>query len=110
MQAGLLGLHAEPVQRPKGHRGKLPEPVVSLLPATDYDDWLKRSPAERLVVIIATWATIPAVYTYWPEEAGTPVALTEPEDPYAVGIRGAVFEALAALPRARASAPTACRT
>ncbi|MBD3145621.1 helicase-associated domain-containing protein [Microbispora bryophytorum] len=98
MQAGLLGLHAEPVQRPKGHRGKLPEPVVSLLPATDYDDWLKRSPAERLVVIIATWATIPAVYTYWPEEAGTPVALTEPEDPYAVGIRGAVFEALAALP------------
>ncbi|MEU7889691.1 helicase-associated domain-containing protein [Microbispora bryophytorum] len=98
MQAGLLGLHAEPVQRPKGHRGKLPEPVVSLLPATAYDDWLKRSPAERLVAIIATWATIPAVYTFWPEEAGTPVALTEPEDPYAVGIRGAVFEALAALP------------
>ncbi|MFG1823808.1 helicase-associated domain-containing protein [Microbispora bryophytorum] len=98
MQAGLLGLHAEPVQRPKGHRGKLPEPVVSLLPATEYDDWLKRSPAERLVAIIATWATIPAVYTFWPEEAGTPVALTEPEDPYAVGIRGAVFEALAALP------------
>ncbi|MBD3138752.1 helicase-associated domain-containing protein [Microbispora bryophytorum] len=101
MQAGLLGLHAEPVQRPKGHRGKLPEPVVSLLPATDYDDWLKRSPAERLVAIIATWATIPAVYTYWPEEAGTPVALTEPEDPYAVDIRGAVFEALAALPPGR---------
>ncbi|MFG1865258.1 helicase-associated domain-containing protein [Microbispora bryophytorum] len=98
MQAGLLGLHAEPVQRPKGHRGKLPEPVVSLLPAMAYDDWLKRSPAERLVAIIATWATIPAVYTFWPEEAGTPVALTEPEDPYAVGIRGAVFEALAALP------------
>ncbi|MGI5153795.1 helicase-associated domain-containing protein [Microbispora sp. CA-102843] len=97
-QAGLLGLHAEPVPRPKGHRGKLPEPVVSLLPKTEYDDWLKRSPVERLVTIIATWATIPAVYTYWPEEAGTPVALTEPDDPNAVGIRYAVFEALAALP------------
>ncbi|MBE3010665.1 helicase-associated domain-containing protein [Microbispora sp. NEAU-D428] len=97
-QAGLLGLHAEPVRRPKGHRGKLPEPVVSLLPKTEYDDWLKRSPVERLVTIIATWATIPAVYTFWPEEAGTPVALTEPDDPNAVGIRYAVLEALAALP------------
>ncbi|MEU6412866.1 helicase-associated domain-containing protein [Microbispora sp. NPDC046933] len=101
MQSGLLGLHAEPVQRPKGHRGKLPEPVVSLLPTAEYDDWLKRSPVERLATIIATWATVAAVYTYWPEEAGTPVALTEADDPYAVGIRYAVFEALAALPPGR---------
>ncbi|WP_147943963.1 helicase-associated domain-containing protein [Microbispora sp. CSR-4] len=98
MQAGLLGLHAEPVQRPKGHRGKLPDPVVSLLPKPEYDDWLQRSPAERLTPIIATWATIPAVYTFWPEEAGTPVAIIEPDDPYAVGIRSAVLDALAALP------------
>ncbi|GGO26183.1 hypothetical protein GCM10010116_52550 [Microbispora rosea subsp. aerata] len=97
-QAGLLGLHAEPVPRPKGHRGKLPEPTVSLLPRTEYDDWLKRSPAERLTTIIATWATIPAIYTYWPEGDGTPVALIEPDDPNAVGIRYAVVEALAALP------------
>ncbi|WP_432927375.1 helicase-associated domain-containing protein [Microbispora sp. CA-135349] len=98
VQAGLLGLHAEPVPRPKGHRGKLPDPVVSLLPTTEYDDWLKRSPVERLTRIIATWTTIPAVYTHWPEEAGTPVALTEPSDPNAVSIRYAVLEALAAVP------------
>lgn len=100
-QAGLLGLHEEPVPRPKGHRGKLPEPTVSLLPRAEYDDWLKRPPVERLTTIIATWATIPAIYTYWPEEAGTPVALIEPDDPNAVGIRYAVLEALAALPEGK---------
>ncbi|GAA0399133.1 hypothetical protein Acor_21420 [Acrocarpospora corrugata] len=96
-QARLLGLHAEAVKRPKGHRGKLPDPIVNLLPTRAYDTWLERPPAERLVPIIATWATIPATYIYWPFEE-TPVALTEPDDPYAVGTRYALLEALAALP------------
>ncbi len=97
-QAQLLRPHAEPVERPKGYRGRLPDPVANLLPTKAYDRWLKRPPAERLTPVIATWATIPATYTYWPFTGETPVALTEPDDPYAVGTRYALLEALDALP------------
>ncbi len=104
-QAELLGLYAEPVPRPKGHRGRLPEPMVNLLPTTEYDTWLKRSPVERLARIIGTWATLPATYTHWPAEAGTPVALTEPSDPHAVSLRYALLEALAAVPPGKGLPP-----
>ncbi|GIH25198.1 hypothetical protein Aph01nite_35080 [Acrocarpospora phusangensis] len=91
-QAQLLAPHAEPVERPKGYRGRLPDPVVTLLPTGAYDTWLGRAPAERLVPFITTWAGVLPPGGQWP------VALTAPDDPYAVGARYALFEALAALP------------
>ncbi|MEZ0073911.1 helicase-associated domain-containing protein [Planotetraspora sp. GP83] len=103
LQADLLGLHAEPVQRPKGHRGKLPEPTVNVLPTTGYDAWLLGAPARRLAPIIAAWVTVPEIYTYWPDPEETAVALIEPSDPEAVGLRYALLEALAALPEGRGS-------
>lgn len=100
-RARLLSLHADPVVRPKGHRGRLPDPTVNLLPTRAYDRWLKRPPAERLAPILAAWATVPATFTYWPFPDETPVALTEPDDPHAVSTRHALFEALAVLPPGR---------
>ncbi|MCT9929040.1 helicase-associated domain-containing protein [Planotetraspora sp. A-T 1434] len=98
-QADLLGLHAEPVERPKGHRGKLPEPTITVLPTTGYDAWLLGAPARRLAPIIAAWATVSEIFTYWPDPDQTAVALTEPSDPDAPGLRYALLEALAALPK-----------
>ncbi|MEO3860505.1 helicase-associated domain-containing protein [Acrocarpospora sp. B8E8] len=107
VQAGLLGAHAEPVPRPKGHRGKLPDPVVTLLPTSAYDEWRTGRTEERLVRIIVGWASVDAIFTYTADQDGPPVALTEPDHPYAVGVRHAVLEALAALPAGKGSGPEA---
>ncbi|HEY9524811.1 MAG TPA: helicase-associated domain-containing protein, partial [Thermopolyspora sp.] len=101
--ADLIGLLAEPVKRPKGYRGKLPDPPVFALPTGAYDDWLTHSPADRLVPIVTAWATMPEIYTFWPDPDETQVALTRSNDPDAVGLRHAVLEALAALPPGRGS-------
>ncbi|GIH71381.1 helicase-associated domain-containing protein [Sphaerimonospora thailandensis] len=102
-QADLLGLHAEPVPRPKGHRGKLPEPVVTALPTARYDAWLEQPPIRRMVPILAAWATVPEIFTYWPDPDQTAVALIQPSDPEAVGLRYALLEALTALPDGKGS-------
>lgn len=38
------------------------------------------------------------MFTYWPEEGETPVALISPQDPYAVPLRHGVLQALATVP------------
>jgi hypothetical protein len=69
-----------------------------LLPTPLYDDWLKRPPGERLASVIAAWATIKDIVTWWPENGENPVALAGSRDPCAVGLRGSVLRSLAALP------------
>lgn len=102
VNAGLLGVR-EPEPAPSGRgrnrRPAVPAAPVLLLPTGCYDRWLARTPAQRLLPLLATWATIPEVLTWWPDDdQDTPVALVSPQDPVAVPLRRAVLEALAALP------------
>ena len=69
-----------------------------MLPTERYDEWLAAPPARRLLPFVATWAVVPEVFSHWPDENDTPVALIAPEDGEAVDLRHAVLEALATLP------------
>lgn len=99
-QADLIGVLAERPERGRGPRAKAPDPPSAAMPTTAYDDWLRRTPAERLAPVIAAWATAGEIFTYWPDPDDTRVALVRPSDPTAVGLRLAVLESLAAAPGA----------
>lgn len=99
----LLSDHQEPDEVPaprgRGRRAPVPSAPLRLLPTARYDDWLAGSPAARLVPVVATWAVLPEVLTWWPEDRDeTPVALVAPEDPDAVALRRLLLAALASLP------------
>ncbi|GGO78137.1 helicase-associated domain-containing protein [Nonomuraea cavernae] len=104
VRADLLGPLAEPAERPANRRAKAPDPTYVVLPTTSYDRWLPRPPAERLVPVLAAWATCRDIPLWWPDPDQTPVALTGADDPDAVGLRYALLEALAAAPGRRAAA------
>lgn len=91
----------EPEAQARGRgRARRPEsqPPARMLPTERYDDWLAAPPAQRLLPLVATWAVVPEVFSHWPDEDDTPVALITPEDGEAVDLRHAVLEALATLP------------
>ncbi|WP_280666747.1 MULTISPECIES: helicase-associated domain-containing protein [unclassified Kitasatospora] len=95
--AGLIAPHRD-LPPPSRSRKPAPLPPARMLPTARYDSWLADSPAERLVPLIATWAVTPEVFSHWPDESETPVALVSPQDPGAVALRRTVLEALAVLP------------
>ncbi|WP_156178990.1 helicase-associated domain-containing protein [Saccharothrix sp. ST-888] len=103
--ADLLIPHAEEPESPAKGRGRArrtePSPPVRMLPTERYEAWLASSPAQRMLPLVATWAVVPEVFTHWPDEDDTPVALVSPQDAEAVELRRAVLEALATLPAGR---------
>ncbi|MFD8703781.1 helicase-associated domain-containing protein [Kitasatospora sp. NPDC059648] len=103
--ADLITPCAEEPEAPARGRGRArrpePQPPARMLPTERYDEWLAAPPAQRLLPLVATWAVVPEVFSYWPDENGTPVALVTPEDGEAVDLRYAVLEALATLPAGR---------
>ena len=96
----LAPLHPEPEPAPgRGRRrSTVPAPAPRMLPSLRYDRWLAAAPGGRLLPLVATWAVVPEVFSYWPDSDETPVALVDPSDPTAVPLRRALLEALAALP------------
>lgn len=110
--ADLLADHQElpdgPAPRGRGRRPAVPSAPLRLLPTGRYDVWLSRSPAERLVPLVATWAVIPEILTWWPEyREETPVALVAPQDQEAVPLRRELLRALASLPPGQGLGPVA---
>ncbi|WP_371497591.1 helicase-associated domain-containing protein [Kitasatospora sp. NBC_00374] len=95
--AGLISPHRDTPPPTRG-RKPAPPPPARMLPTDRYDGWLAAPPADRLVPLIATWAVTPEVFSHWPDEGDTPVALVTPQDPDAVPLRHALLEALALLP------------
>ncbi|WUD72216.1 helicase-associated domain-containing protein [Streptomyces sp. NBC_00510] len=90
---------AEPAARGRGRRRPATPPQPArLLPSERYDAWAAATPAGKLLPLTAAWAVVPEVFTYWPEEGETPVALISPQDPYAAPLRHGVLQALATLP------------
>ncbi|MEB8336511.1 helicase-associated domain-containing protein, partial [Streptomyces endophyticus] len=80
-----------------------PAEPVRLLPTAAWDRWSGSDPATRLLPLVAAWAVVPETFTYWPEDSGdTPVALTAPDDPYAVDLRHGLLAALGSLPEGEA--------
>ncbi|MDH6136547.1 hypothetical protein P3T37_005975 [Kitasatospora sp. MAA4] len=104
--AGLIAPHRD-VPPPTRSRKPAPLPPARILPTARYDRWLADSPAHRLVPLIATWAVTPEVFSYWPDENETPVALVAPQDRSAVELRRTLLEALAALPAGTGLGPAA---
>ncbi|MFR9798170.1 helicase-associated domain-containing protein [Streptomyces sp. MS06] len=108
--AGLAAPKAdetEPPARGRGRpRGSAPKPQSRLLPCEAYDAWAAASPAAKLLPLVAAWTVVPEVFTFWPDEDETPVALTSPQDPYAVPVRQGVLRALATLPEGQGLADT----
>ncbi|WP_052432891.1 helicase-associated domain-containing protein [Streptacidiphilus carbonis] len=108
--ADLLADHQElpdvPAPRGRSRRPAVPTAPLRLLPTGRYDDWLASAPAERLVPLVATWAVIPEVLTWWPEyREETPVALVAPQDQEAVPLRRELLRALASLPPGQGLGP-----
>ncbi|MEV4611721.1 helicase-associated domain-containing protein [Kitasatospora sp. NPDC049258] len=95
--AGLIAPYRDTPPPSRGRR-PAPPPAARMLPTERYDGWLAADPADRLVPLIATWAVTPEVFSHWPDEEQTPVALSAPQDPDAVALRRALLEALARLP------------
>ncbi|MFE2540921.1 helicase-associated domain-containing protein [Actinacidiphila glaucinigra] len=102
VNAGLaapLTEEEEPAARGRGRRRPAAPPQPArLLPSERYNAWAAATPAGKLLPLVAAWAVVPEVFTYWPEEDETPVALISPQDPYAVPLRHGVLQALATLP------------
>ncbi|WP_432021251.1 helicase-associated domain-containing protein [Streptomyces sp. 1222.5] len=111
--ADLLRPHHEPANLPtqrgrRRSRTPVPQPPARLLPTPHYDTWITQTPARRLVPLLATWAVVPEIFTYWPaDDDQSPVALIEPTDPLATPLRAGILDALAALPTGHAMAPDA---
>ncbi|MGA5701279.1 helicase-associated domain-containing protein [Peterkaempfera bronchialis] len=104
--ADLVAPLPDEVPAPRGRsRRPAPQPAARLVPTERYDGWLAGTPADRLLPLLATWAVTPEVFTYWPDEDETPVALVAAQDPGAVPLRGALLEALADLPPGRGIGP-----
>ena len=95
--AGLIAPHRDTPPPTRSRKPPAPLPA-RMLPTARYDGWLTAPPADRLVPLIATWAVTPEVFSHWPDEHDTPVALIAPHDATAVPLRRAVLEALARLP------------
>lgn len=110
VNAGLAAPHADAPESPSRTRRSSREPAtpasVRLLPTERYDAWAAAAPAGKLLALVATWAVVPEVFTYWPDDAGeTPVALISPQDGFAVPLRRGMLRALAALPEGRGLVP-----
>ncbi|WP_436775766.1 helicase-associated domain-containing protein [Yinghuangia sp. YIM S09857] len=110
VNAGLAAPHAdspEPTRsRRKGGRAPSPSAAVQLLPTERFDAWAAAAPAGKMLALVAAWAVVPEVFTYWPDDAGeTPVALVSPQDGTAVPLRRGVLRALGTLPEGRGLAP-----
>ncbi|GAA1928038.1 hypothetical protein GCM10009753_72200 [Streptantibioticus ferralitis] len=104
--ADLIAPHRDEPSPARGrNRRPGPPPPARMLPTDRYDDWLAASPADRLLPLLATWAIIPEVFSYWPDADETPVALISPQDPVAVPLRHALLAALAQLPPRHGPAP-----
>lgn len=91
----------EPGARARGRGRTRPgasKPAARLLATDRYDAWAAATPAGKLLPLMAAWAVVPEVFTHWPEQDETPVALISPQDPYAVPLRHGVLRALATLP------------
>ncbi|MGW3246096.1 helicase-associated domain-containing protein [Streptomyces sp. NPDC001070] len=104
VNAGLAAPQADTEETAARGRGRgrqrpaAPKEPARLLPSERYDAWAAATPAGKLLPLVAAWAVVPEVFTYWPEEDETPVALISPQDPYAVPLRHGVLQALATLP------------
>lgn len=102
VNAGLVAPHAGEENAPARGRGRrrpdAPKQPVRLLPSERYDAWAAATPAGKLLPLVAAWTVVPEVFTYWPEDGETPVALVTPQDLYAVPVRSGVLQALATLP------------
>ncbi|WP_436791974.1 helicase-associated domain-containing protein [Yinghuangia sp. YIM S10712] len=110
VNAGLAAPHADAAEPSQGKRrgGRAPAraTAVRLLPTERFDAWASASPAGKLLPLVAAWAVVPEVFTYWPDDSGeTPVALISPQDGHAVPLRRGILRALAALPEGRGLAP-----
>jgi hypothetical protein len=110
--ADLLAEHQEqpesPPSRGRGRRPTVPSAPQRLLPTARYDTWLARSPAERLVPLVTTWAVVPELLSWWPsDQEETPVALVAVQDPEAVQLRRLVLALLAELPEGSGLGPVA---
>ncbi len=104
--AGLIAPHRDPAPPTRGRKPAPPQPA-RMLPTDRYDRWLAGTPAERLVPLIATWAVTPEIFSHWPQQDETPVALVSPQDATAVEQRQALLEALARLPAGTGLGPSA---
>ncbi|MFF1559655.1 helicase-associated domain-containing protein [Streptomyces sp. NPDC058279] len=101
VNAGLAAPHRESAPAAPGRRAKTsaaPRPGVRLLPSDRYDAWAAAPAAGKLLPLLATWAVIPALLSYWPDPEETPVALINAQDESAVRLRTGVLRALATLP------------
>lgn len=110
VNAGLAAPKADETEPPARGRGRsrrsAPKPSARLLPSEGYDAWVAASPAAKLLPLVAAWTVVPEVFTFWPDEGETPVALISPQDAYAVPLRQGVLQALATLPEGHGLAGT----
>ncbi|MFJ6214341.1 helicase-associated domain-containing protein [Streptomyces sp. NPDC092296] len=95
--ADLLAPVRDEPPKTRGRR-PAPPPPARIVPTERYDGWLAAAPADRLLPLLATWAVVPEVFSHWPDEEQTPVALVAPQDPLAVPLRLALLAALDGLP------------
>ncbi|MFF3062299.1 helicase-associated domain-containing protein [Streptomyces sp. NPDC057909] len=113
--ADLIAPHHDQLPTPtgnnrRGRRTHTPPPPATparMLPTTRYTAWENATPAGRLLPLIAVWAAIPEVFTWWPDTDQSPVAGIHPQDPHATDLRHALLKALAALPGGHGIGPTA---
>ncbi|MEU9056434.1 helicase-associated domain-containing protein [Streptomyces sp. NPDC048384] len=108
--ADILRPHHEPANLPaqrgrRRSRTPTPQPPARLLPTPHYDTWITQTPARRLMPLLATWAVVPEIFTYWPDDDQSPVALVQPTDPLATMLRRGILDTLATLPTGHAMAP-----
>lgn len=99
--AGLLAPQQADVPSPRGrggNRASTSKPSTRLLPTQRYDPWAAATPVERVTPLLVTWAVTPEVFSYWPDDHETPVALVSPQDPASVPLRHALLDVFAHLP------------
>ncbi|MER7023103.1 helicase-associated domain-containing protein [Streptomyces ramulosus] len=70
---------------------------ITALPTAAYDDWLTRTPGERLAPLLTAWSSLWGLPTHTPY-GETPTALVRGHDRHAPALRYALLAALAAVP------------
>ncbi|WP_405740914.1 helicase-associated domain-containing protein [Streptomyces sp. NBC_01525] len=70
---------------------------ITALPTAAYDDWLTRTPGERLAPLLTAWSSLWGLPTHTPY-GETPTALVRGHDRHAPALRHALLAALATVP------------